>query len=169
MSEENSRGHISPVFAITPGISHIISSEPLRAAFSPRQGVPRPLSPRLLLGLGWLEARERVIAMPVLKENKTQMNFSGHRFWRKADRGAGFIWEEPVRRSWLEGLCWSPRLLEGLAAPAGERDGKHSIAEECFMENGNRLSVASCLCLVLAWGLSLLSPAIKAEPLLQQV
>lgn len=67
------------------------------------------------------------------------------------------------------GLCWSPRLLEGLAAPVGESDGKHSIAEECFMENGNQLSVAYCLCLVLAWGLSLLSPAIKAEPLLQQV
>lgn len=78
--EESSHGHISPLFAVTSGISRVISSEPLRTAFSPRQGVPHPLSPRLLLGLGWLEARERVIAMPVLKENKTHTNFSGHRF-----------------------------------------------------------------------------------------
>lgn len=83
--------------------------------------------------------------------------------------GLGYTWEELVRGSRLEEPCLSLRLLEGSAALVGGHHGKCSIAEECLAEHGFPLSVPCCLCPVLMWGLSLLSPAIKAEPLLHQV
>lgn len=138
--------------------------------FSPCKGVLCMLSPRLLLGLGWLMARERVTAMwGGLRWKKTKLSWPLHGASEgKQTEGLRNTWEEPVRGSWPQGLCRSPRLLEGLAALVGEHHGKCSIAEECFIENGHPLSVPCCPCLVLVRGLSLLSPAMKAEPLLQQ-
>lgn len=71
----------------------------------------------------------------------------------------GSSWQEPVRRNGLEGPHWSPSLLEGLAVLVGEHHKKCLIAEECFIESRQMLSVPSCLCPCRA--LNITSPALK--------